>query len=675
MSVINYRRDIDGLRAIAVLSVVAFHAGVKWTPGGFVGVDVFFVISGYLISKVISTEIIEGRFSIAKFYVRRAKRILPALFLVLGATLLAGLALLSPLELKNLGKFTLATTLFVSNIVLWRDIGYFDQAAEFKPLLHTWTLSVEEQFYIFWPFLLLIGARWRLRPWVVPAIVAICSFALSCVGAFSSQLASFEILAPRTAQITAATFYMLPARAWELAIGALLATGMAPAVASLRTRNILSSLGLVCIVGSVTLLDVTRAFPGWLAIFPCVGAALLIYAGPEAVINRRLLSLSAMVLVGQISYSLYLWHWPLLSLGRITQGELSALQITVLVALAFVLSLLTWRFVELPFRNARFTVPSRLLVKYGVASVVFCCLGAVTFFAGGFPGRVPEGVRTADLAAIDSNQLRRACLKDPRKEFSPPSADCWIGRDAYKETIAVWGDSHADGFAPGVRDFASKRGYAFLQITAWSCPPLIGVDALSDKHVTRCADQSRSAFAFFRAHPEVTVVVLAGAWPAYKRLVDDANRELSDANTRLVLRTGLERTVADLERAGKKVIVMGDVPDIGVDVPTCIARSGMFMGRSRICDAEASVVAKALGYSNATIAEIAAARGDVCTFLPETVLCDAGRCASAINGTILYYDNQHLSSAGALYLAKHFRFDACVQGASKQSSALSRGGN
>ncbi len=672
MSVSNYRRDIDGLRAIAVLSVVAFHAGVKWTPGGFVGVDVFFVISGYLISKVISTEIIEGHFSIARFYVRRAKRILPALFVVLGTTLLAGLVLLSPLELKNLGKFTLATALFVSNMVLWRDIGYFDQAAEFKPLLHTWTLSVEEQFYIFWPFLLLIGAKRGLKPWVVPVIVAICSFALSCIGALGSHLASFEILAPRTAQLAAAAFYMLPARAWELAIGAVLATGLAPALPSLRARHILSALGLAFIVGSVALLDVTKAFPGWLAIFPCIGAALLIYAGPEAAINRWLLSLSAMVLVGQISYSLYLWHWPALSLGRITQGELSAAQTLVLVAFAFVLSLLTWRFIELPFRNARVTVPSRLLVKYGVASVVVCFLGGLTFFAGGFPGRVPEHVRTADRAATDFNELRRACLKDPRKAFSPPSADCWIGRDNYKETIAVWGDSHADGFAPGVREFASLRGYAFLQVTAWSCPPLIGVDAISDKYILRCADLSRSTFAFLRTHPEVTVVVLAGAWPAYKRLIDDANRELSDANTRRVFRAALERTVEDLERAGKKVIVMGDVPDIRVDVPTCIARSSMFLGRARTCDAEASLVAKTLDYTNAAIAEIAAARGDVCTFLPETVLCEAGRCASSIDGTVLYYDNQHLSSAGALYLAKHFRFDACVAGASKQSSTSDR---
>jgi hypothetical protein len=164
--------------------------------------------------------------------------------------------------------------------------------------------------------------------------------------------------------------------------------------------------------------------------------------------------------------------------------------------------------------------------------------------------------------------------------------------------------------------------------------------------------------------------MLAGAWPSYKRLIDSAHRELSDANTRVVFKTALEQTIEDLERSGKKVIVMGDVPDIGIDVPTCIARSRMFMGRSRTCDVEARVVAKALDYSNGTISEIAAARGDVCTFFPQSVLCEADRCASAIDGTVLYYDNQHLSGAGAIFLAKHFRFDGCLEGASKPPRAL-----
>jgi peptidoglycan/LPS O-acetylase OafA/YrhL len=320
----KYRQDIDGLRAIAVLSVVLYHAGVSWFPGGFVGVDIFFVISGYLITRILLEEASAGRYSIAKFYARRARRILPVLYFILVVALLLGLLLLLPLEILGLSESVLATTLFSSNILFWKQSGYFDISAELKPLLHIWSLAVEEQFYVLWPLVLILCYRrgWGIR-WVIAVLFGL-SLTSSCV---------FLTEKPN------AVFYLLPGRAWELLVGAWLATANGDWLKKQWLKSGLSVMGLGLLAASVLVLNKTLPFPAWNALYPCLGAALLIVAGEGALVNRYLLAWRPLVFVGLISYSLYLWHWPLLSYVRIMNlGQLPPVQAGIVVVLSFLLA-------------------------------------------------------------------------------------------------------------------------------------------------------------------------------------------------------------------------------------------------------------------------------------------------------------------------------------------------
>lgn len=331
----SYRADIDGLRAVAILAVVGFHAFPGRVPGGFIGVDVFFVISGYLITSIILSDLAQGRFSIAQFYRRRVRRIFPALLVVMAASLMIGWPILLSAEYAELGKHIAGGAAFVSNFVFYGEFNYFDKSPETKPLLHLWSLAIEEQFYIFWP--LLLAAMWKWRWIAVAAAIALASFAVNLY---------------LSAQLPAAAFYWPIGRFWELAVGAILA-GMAARglTGAGRWANASSITGTMLLLAGLVVIDRDRGFPGAWALLPVLGCALLVYAGPGAWINRQLLSHRAMVGVGLISYPLYLWHWMLLSFAFIFSNYyLPSGQKATIVLLSFVLAWLTYRFVEVPIR-------------------------------------------------------------------------------------------------------------------------------------------------------------------------------------------------------------------------------------------------------------------------------------------------------------------------------------
>ena len=379
----TYRSDIDGLRALAVLSVVFFHAFPEILPGGFTGVDVFFVISGFLISTILYSNLEAGRFSILDFYGRRIRRIFPALILVLASCYALGWFVLLPDEFAQLGKHMAGGAGFVQNFILWGESGYFDNSAETKPLLHLWSLGIEEQFYIVWPILLWLGYRLRLNLLSITVLIAIISFALNIRGI-------------NVTKDLTATFYSPQTRFWELLIGGTAAyltlypsikfkhrisrvlksvhsawiaiiwdsqkqiekqvLASAFTATEARTKyfsgaNLCSIAGLLLLIAGMILINKHRAFPGWWALMPTIGAVLLIIAGPLAVINRTLLSNKLMVALGLISYPLYLWHWAILSFLRIMQGEVPLWWLRVLaVLLAVGLSILTYKFIEKPIR-------------------------------------------------------------------------------------------------------------------------------------------------------------------------------------------------------------------------------------------------------------------------------------------------------------------------------------
>lgn len=341
-----YRPDIDGLRAVAILSVVVFHAFPSVLSGGFVGVDIFFVISGFLISSILFKNLAQGSFSFADFYSRRVRRIFPALILVLAASFAIGWFILLPDEYMQLGKHMAAGAGFVQNFVLWKESGYFDIDSQLKPLLHLWSLSIEEQFYLLYP--LLLWAAWRLRFNVLAIVGLLC-------------LVSFGLNVAWVGQNAVAAFYAPVTRFWELMAGAVLAylTVLKPESVVLQraaaVKDILSFSGLLLILSAVIGLDKSSQFPGWWALGPVLGACLLILAGPAAWVNRKILANKLAVFVGLISYPLYLWHWPLLSFAQILTGKAASVGVRiVIVAVSLMLAWLTYRFIETPIRSSQF---------------------------------------------------------------------------------------------------------------------------------------------------------------------------------------------------------------------------------------------------------------------------------------------------------------------------------
>lgn len=432
----DYRSDIDGLRAIAVLAVVVFHAFPGWLPGGFVGVDIFFVISGYLISKHILEELSSSSFSIKTFYARRVRRIFPALILVLLVCLLFGWLILTPGEYEKLGRHVFAGALFLANILSWREAGYFDAAADTKPLLHLWSLGIEEQFYIVWP--LMLALAWRFRDtlaWVFPGVIML-------------SLAYSLFLVQRDA---VADFYSPVTRFWELALGAALAhpgvrqTNLGPGL-----RHALSAAGLLLILLALVIIDSQVPFPGAWALLPTLGAALLIHAGAQGGVNRQLLSLRPMVWVGLISYPLYLWHWPLLTFARIIESEAPSLALRAwLVLSSFLLAWLTYRFIERPVR-AR--ANSRGLIWALCLSMAFLGIaGFVVKSAHGYRERL-AGMMNADPTTMvvggDRGRLLPGCgIPEAKKAHG---LNYCMRNSQQSPRYAMLGDSKAEALFYGL---------------------------------------------------------------------------------------------------------------------------------------------------------------------------------------------------------------------------------
>jgi peptidoglycan/LPS O-acetylase OafA/YrhL len=476
-----YRPDIDGLRAVAVLAVIGFHAFGRWVPGGFAGVDVFFVISGFLISSIIFKALDEGRFSFSSFYARRVRRIFPALVVVLSATWALGWFTLMADEYRQLGKEVVSGAGFVSNFLFWKQTGYFDASAELKPLLHLWSLAVEEQYYLLWPLALFLVWKMRVRPLRFILWVLVASFALN-VGTLAFD--------------PAGAFYLPHTRFWELMIGSALAYLQLFKgsefddeivriffIARWRDRlpEIKGWLGLVLIVAAFGLLNRQSAFPGCWALVPALGTFLLISAGPDAGINRRLFSNQILVFIGLISYPLYLWHWPLLCYVRLSaSGNHPAAMKLIIVVLAFVLAWLTYQFVEKPVRQSgRFAaralaVPLLASVMSGVA-----VLGALTVQANGLPGRYPEALQNLMRYRDDEHTASwrsGKCFLRPKSDWRAFDSACTDAEPQDGPLVFLWGDSHAADLYPGLRQLRSGYRFRIAQYTTANCPPVVAFD-------------------------------------------------------------------------------------------------------------------------------------------------------------------------------------------------------
>ena len=491
-----YRADIDGLRAVAVLSVVVYHAIPAALPGGFTGVDIFFVISGYLISGILQDSLARGRFSLAHFYARRIRRIFPALALVLAATLAYALLVLLPQERALLGRDAAGGAFFVANLVFWAEIGYFDRDAAAKPLLHLWSLGVEEQFYLLWPLLL-----WGLhrcggvRLWPI----------LLLAGA---SLATSLILTPLD---PAAAFYSPLTRLWELALGAALACWARARPAPHPRANAASIAGLALIALSLATVRADPGFPGWQALLPTLGAALLIAAGPGAWVNRRVLALRPMVWVGLISYPLYLWHWPLLSYAHIIhQGRpLKPLLLAVLMGAALALAWATWRFLETPIRTGSWRNPVPTLA----AGLALVGIAGLALWRLPTPDPAQEaGLDIARLnAAIGDGVFRPTPAMAVQNVAGKLSTR--LGPPEGPGVLLV-GDSTLFHYGPRAQALheAGRLAGPVHFVTGPSCPPFPGM--VMPPPFTHCPHLPAMVEAALAAAP-IRTVILGAYWPGY----------------------------------------------------------------------------------------------------------------------------------------------------------------
>lgn len=628
----HYRPDIDGLRAIAVLAVVLHHLSAPLLPGGYVGVDVFFVISGYLITSIISREMAEGRFSFASFYERRARRIFPALFAVLAATLVASYALLLPSDMMSTLRAALGTVFFGSNIVFWREMkeGYFAATdLALNPLLHTWSLSVEEQFYVFFPVLLLLCYRFT-RQQVVP--VLLFSAMVSLVGA--ALLVSSK---------SVAVFFLSPFRAWELLAGSLLALHTVPPLRSRMLRELIAAAGLLAIVVACFVYDGGTTFPGLAALAPVLGTAALIHAGASGPsLAARLLQLPPMVWVGLISYSLYLWHWPLIVLTRYATGfEPITPHIPMLFVASLVLAYLSYRFIEQPFRRSAVVNRRTVFVSSAASAVLAALVASAGLLKGGFESRF-----SPEVVALDKERtpqvLFQAC------EHKPSGDWCVLGRQGVAPQTLLWGDSHMLAWAPAFDRILSERGESAVFTYRSACPPMLG----NPSHSSRpdCLEHNIRAKDYLLTHPEITTVVMASSWSHAFRSESPLPvvRKGVVMNDVAAAQISLSHTLAWLRNAGRRVVLIGPVPVYDKSVPLALA-VGMATQRQLLHSTFADQILKNVPFFEVVDA-LDASRS--LTFLnPIQWFCANHECITTKENKSLYRDDHHLSVDGALAFA------------------------
>ncbi|MEL6289688.1 MAG: acyltransferase family protein [Pseudomonadota bacterium] len=687
----KYRRDIDGLRALAVVPVVLFHAHLPFMPGGYVGVDIFFVISGFLITGIIHREISENRFTFADFYERRLRRIIPALLVVLATTLLVGAAIMLPGDFEDTTDTAFAALFSFANFYFWADAGYFSGPAESKPLLHTWSLAVEEQFYLFWPILLMLFVG-GLRRWLTPTLIALAVASLA--------LAQWQV-----SQAPDAAFYLLPSRAWQLAAGGMIAIGTFHRPTSQQAAGIAAGIGLLTIAASILLLTPRTPFPGIAALPPTLGAALIIWAGlppradapPYPTAVSRLLGTRALVGIGLISYALYLWHWPVFVLAKyVNRDELSVLQYAGLILLAVALAYLTYYYIEQPFR--RRTGPfdmRRLGLTLGAGAAVIVAVAGVSRLTEGLPQRLPAEARAIAAAAASYGIASDTCLNRgldriargdlcvlgkrgnslgttaasgasaAQATASQASASQASSSRVPERRFLLWGDSHAEALAPGI-DFLAREAEATVQYAARdACPPLPGATQFPTARNAKCPaflDAMRRVV----EERNITDVILAarwnlyaGGWPAWgiesrqseQFFLHDAETSSASLqeNTRVLTRA-LRRTVTELTDQRRRVWIIAQVPYAGFRVPAELALARF----SPIVSARAGPDPAKHDARAAPVTQIfddLAQPGRVTILNPSQQLCAKTPCLLADGSTPIYRDDDHLSREGALLIA------------------------
>lgn len=604
----RYRPEIDGLRAVAVVPVVLFHLNIDAFSGGFVGVDVFFVISGYLITSLIVNDIERGQFSILNFYERRARRILPALFAVVLFSSVVASFLFAPGHFTEFGDSVVATILFYSNISFWTETGYFATPSHLKPLLHTWSLAVEEQFYILFPLALLLMTRFAGKRLVVFIFaIGFFSLALSIWGVSSNP---------------SAAFFLTPSRAWELMLGAILALRVVPKINNRTVREIASVAGLGLIGWSVFVFSAATPLPGINALLPCLGAALLIHSGSPNLVNR-LLAVRPLVSLGLVSYSLYLWHWPLIVFARYhLLRDPAGLEIAVIIVVSFLMAYLSWRFVETPFRGRTgLFSQAGLFAAAGVGMVLFSAAGNFGPSTNGWRPAFAE-LPDADIPGSDYWDARKCSLHRGNIDDDWRHEDCIIN-SGHESNALLWGDSFAAHYAPGFVKNSDLLTQNLVQYTAGGCAPIFNFDPAA---IPGCHSFNQRALDIL-VRFDIKTVVLVGRWQhAFEHGLNLA--DISD-------------TVARLQGLGIKVILIGQSPIFPVDIRLIARKSG---DNDRTLNIIAPSMNDAIEFSAPGMVFID----------PMPVLCVDGKCRFRDGNNFYFTDDGHLSAYGSEFYVRQY---------------------
>jgi len=655
----SYRPEIDGLRAVAVLPVILFHAGMPYFSGGFIGVDIFFVISGFLITTIIARDIEAGQFSVVGFYERRARRILPALFVMMLVCLPFAWLWMLPNALKDFSQSLMATVAYGSNILFYIETGYFDLTSAQKPLLHTWSLSVEEQFYLVFPLLLIGILRFGRRQAVaLLVLLALASFACA------QWLLSHD---------PEAGFYMIFSRAWELVLGA---TGAFAAMGQRRSTpvgygDVLALIGLLAIVASMAFFPAAARTPG-LSVLPCVlGTVLVLVYARQGSIAGRLLSARPLVWVGLISYSAYLWHQPLLAFLHVRSLNEPAVVVSVAVALlSLPIAALSWRFVERPFRDRRM-VSRRAIFGGAIAgSAMLFAIGAMGQMSQGFPGRLPAQAQQVVAIFNDQGGAFRPCL-GTENNYLPPQRTC-RHHPELPETVMLYGDSHGAALAAEIAKIFATQKAGMRQFTHSGCTPSAGLE--SSVPGESCARFNADALDYLDSHPGIDTVVLVARWTTQLEgtLFDNreggneghverhmvplhAGAEFADQSGRIAAVAGTVRMhIRSLLAKGKKVILVYQIPEAGWDVPVYLAKEMQF-GIRRTSDLSTSAQVNKLRNSRSDqMLDGVGLDPNLIRIRPSKLFCGTeqpGRCLLQASGSPLYIDDDHVSQLGASMIA------------------------
>ncbi len=654
----EYRREIDGLRAVAVIPVILFHAGFPIFSGGFVGVDVFFVISGYLITTIILSEKEQGTFSLVNFYERRARRIMPALFFVMFASTLAAWVWLYPSHMMGFSQSLIAVPLFSSNILFWQETGYWGVENELNPLLHTWSLAVEEQYYVLFPLFLMLMWRFKKR-YIFSSFVLI---------AFGSLLLSQYLVNVKPT----ANFFLLPTRGWELAIGAGIAfyslyrtKEMSALLSHKFVDEMMGVLGIVLIAIAVFQFDESTPFPSVYALIPTLGTALIIIFSNNKTIIGKVLGSKPLVAIGLISYSAYLWHQPLFVFVR-HQSLIapSSFILGILSLVSLILAYISWKYIEAPFRKKGFFPRNQIFIYTLLCSLFFIVIGVIGIETNGLSFRFSE----KELRILDSKNDRYV-LKDKIEaelENGESLSVYEFGDMSTAESVfAVWGDSHGNAMLPAIIDSAKKNGLKGVYLGRVGCLPLLGAYQVISEYRT-CNKHNDKIIQYFESNEDINKVFLVSRWSIYAMgerfknefghvvyINDSYSKENSLQENKKVYERSFQRTIEKLNKLKKQIVIVKQVPETEYNIPEAYAKVQRF-------DYDVNLAPLKSDYHSRQefVEGVFQKYNEIypLSFIdPATYLCENDRCMIADDEDIpIYRDTNHLTRSFALNLSHMF---------------------